>query len=179
MAKQPINEAITDLPEPDYDFLAPERVSLFCDESGRMRMTVEGDRSYLDVKAVRAFPMSLPDRYVGLLDAAGKDRVIALIVDPERLDADSRATLAEALGRHYFVPEILRIESMKEEFGAVYFDVETDRGPRHFVVKGIRDGMEHTADGELLIKDVDGNRFRIVDWQALDGRSRRFLVDVV
>ena len=71
MARQPINEAVTDLPEPDYDFLDPRHVRLFSDDSGRMRMTVEGDRSYLDVKAVRAFPMSLPDQYAGLLDAGG------------------------------------------------------------------------------------------------------------
>ena len=39
--------------------------------------------------------------------------------------------------------------------------------------------MVELGDGELLISDVDGNRYRIVDWRRLDAASRRFLDRVV
>lgn len=163
--------------EPEHKFLDPGRVRLFTDDSGRFRLTVEDDRCYLDVKVVRAFPLSLPDRYLGFLNP--KDRVIGLVKDPEEMDPDSRRLALERLQRRYFTPNIERIEDMKEEFGAVYFRVETDHGKRRFVVKGIRDSLVDLGEGELLIMDVDGNRYRVGDWRELDRRSQRFLERVV
>ena len=167
------------LREPDFELLDPQRIRLFRDGSGRMRLTIEGERSYLDVKAVRAFPLSEPWRYIGFLDAKGKDKAIGLVVDIDNLDAESKRTMADALDRHYFTPTIMSIRSLKEEFGAVYCDVETDRGRRRFMSRGIRDAMEELEGGELLIPDVGGNRYRIADWRRLDVRSRRLLESVV
>jgi hypothetical protein len=163
--------------EPEYEFLDPGEVRLFTDDSGRIRLTVAEDRCYLDVKVVRAFPLSLPDRYLGFLNS--KDRVIGLVRDPEEMDQDSRRLARERLQRRYFTPDIERIEDMKEEFGAVYFRVETDHGKRRFVVKGIRDSLVDLGDGELLMIDVDGNRYRVRDWKDLDRRSQGFLERVV
>ena len=166
-------------PEPLCDVLDADRVRLRRDDTGHLRLTIEGDRCYLDVKVVRAFPHSIPDRYLGLMDARGGDQVISVIVDPGEMDPESRQAAADALVQHYFIPVISRVVSLKEEFGAVYIDVETDHGPRHFIARGLRDGMEQLGDGELLIPDVDGNRYRIADWRRLDGKSRRLLERVV
>jgi hypothetical protein len=165
--------------EPYYESWDSGRLRLFQDGSGRRRLTVEGDCSYLDVKVVRVFPLSDPDNYIALLDAKGRDKVIGLVKDPGELDPDSRQVAEAALQRHYFVPTITRIRSMTEEFGAIYCDVETDRGPRQFVGRGLRDAIEHVGDGELMIPDVEGNRYRVADWRRLDTRSRRLLERVV
>jgi len=163
--------------EPDYEFLDPKTLRLFRDASGRLRLTIEGDRSYLEVKVVRAFPLSDPDHYIGFLDS--RDKVIGLVVHVEELESASRQMVVEELRRRYFTPTIQRIFRMKEEFGAVYCEVETDHGRRHFVAKGIRDAMEDLGEGELLFVDVDGNRYRIADWRRLDVRSRRLLERVI
>jgi len=163
----------------DSEFLAPDRVTLWAGEGGRLRLTLHQDRSYLEVRAVRAFPLSEPDRFIGLLDAGNGDRIIGLIADPKELDASSRECLMKSVDAHYFVPTITRICSLREEFGAAYFDVETDRGKRRFVARGLRDATQHLGDGELLIPDVDGNRYRIADWRRLDAQSRKFLMPVV
>ncbi|MBN2309073.1 MAG: DUF1854 domain-containing protein, partial [Candidatus Hydrogenedentes bacterium] len=83
--------------EPHYDYLEPKRLRLFRDDSGRLRLVIEGDRCYLDVKVVRAFPFSGPDGFVGLLD--GRDKVIGLIEHPEKLLPDSREAARAALER--------------------------------------------------------------------------------
>jgi len=165
--------------EPAYDFLDPKRTSLWRDDRGCLHLTIQGDRSYLDVKVVRAFPHSVPHGYIGLLDAGRSDRTIGIVVDPTGMDTASQRTVEEALERHYFIPTITRVMSLKEEFGAVYIDVETDQGRRHFVARGIRDAAEELGDGGLLIPDVDGNRYRIADWRGLDARSRSLLESVV
>jgi len=163
--------------EPHYEFLDPGRVKLFTDSTGKLRMLIEDDRCYLEVEAVRTFPLSEPDRYIGFLDGASK--VIGVVVEPGEMDAGSLLLAQDCLRRHYFVPTIFRINSIREEFGAMYWDVETDHGRREFVVKGIRDAVEELGDGELLLPDVDGSRYRIADWRQLDLRSQRLLERVV
>ena len=165
------------LREPHFEFLDPANLHLFRDDSGRLRLTVEGERSYLDVKVVRAFPFSGPGHYIGFLD--GREKLIGLVVNPANLDADTRRAVDEALKRQYFIPIIHNVCSLREEFGAVYLDVETDWGRRQFVAKGIRDAIVHLGEGQLLISDVDGNRFRIADWRKLNPRSQRYLERVV
>ena len=163
--------------EPHYEYLEPAEVRLFHDGSGKVRMVVEDDRCYVDVRTARAFPLSLPDAYIGLLD--GRDKVIGLIVDTAELDDESQRVIEDDLRRRYFTPTISRVHEAKEEFGAVYFDVETEFGPRQFVAKGLRDALEERGEGELLLTDVDGNRYRFENWTQLDPRSRRLMERLV
>ena len=163
--------------EPHFQYLAPESIHLFRDETGKIRLTLEGARSYLDVKVVRAFPFSDPEHFIGLLD--GRDKVIGLVEDLSKLPSDSRALVNECVGRHYFLPRIQEIVSLTEQFGVIYVEVITDHGRREFVAKGLRDAIVDLGGGELLVADVDGNRYRIEDWTQLDSRSRRFLERVV
>jgi hypothetical protein len=163
--------------EPHFENLDARRIRLFLDGSGRLRLEVRENRTYLDIKVVRAFPFSDPDHYIGFID--GRDKLIGLIEDPGALDPESRQAAVDALKRQYFIPTIRDVTSLKEEFGAVYLDVETDYGPRHFVAKGLRDAIVNLGDGELVIADVDGNRYRIEDWRKLNLQSRRFLERVV
>jgi len=177
MRDGPIDDALADEREPVYPSLDPARLRLFQDGSGRLRLTIEGDRTVLDAKVVRAFPLSDPDHYIAFLD--GKDRVIGTVADPAELDATSRQAADDDLARRYFTPVVRSIRSMKQEFGAVYCEVDTDHGTRQFVAKGFRDAVENLGGGQLLMADVDGNRYRVIDWRRLDARSRRFLERVI
>lgn len=178
MTNVPLTGVPQVIPEPEYDQpLDPKRLRLFRDSTGQLRMTIEGDRSYLDVKVVSAFPRTDPDHHIGLLD--GRDRNIGMLNDLESLDEESRKLARQALQRQYFMPEIIRIHELREEFGVVYFVVETDYGRRDFVVKGLRDSLEDLGDGQLLIADADGTRYHIVDWRTLDPRSCHLLEDFV
>ncbi len=179
MTDAEVDMSLRSIREPYYESWDARGLRLFRDDTGRLRLTVEDDRSYLEVKVVRTFPLSEPDRYIGLLDARSGDKVIGLVPAPDELDAESRRTAAEAVDRHYFVPTVTEVHAMTEEVGAVYCDVETDRGRRQFIARGIRDAMEELGDGELMIPDVDGNRYRVADWRRLDPQSRRLLERVI
>ena len=163
--------------EPHYDYLDPEKIELFRDDSGRLRLVIENDRCYMDVKVVRAFPFTDPARFIGFRD--GRDMMIGLIEEPEPLRPESKRTAYEALRRHYFIPTVRRVLSLREEYGVVYIEVETDFGCREFVAKGLRDAIVSLGGGEVLIADVDGNRYRIEDWRKLNVVSRRFLERVI
>ena len=162
--------------EPDYERLEPDCIRLFR-RAGHIRLTVAQDRSYLDVRIVRAFPLSDPDHFIGLLD--GKEHVIGVLDDLKAARVESRHIIDEELDRRYFTPTIRKIYSMKEEYGVYYCNVDTNNGKRRFVAKGIRDQLLDISDEAMMITDVDGNRYRIQDWTALDAKSRRYLEQLV
>jgi len=160
----------------------PERVDskairLFREPAWRLRMTIEGDRSYLRVKVVRAAPLSQPSRYVCFLDA--RDEAVCMVDDLNDLEPASLRIAQEELDRRYLTSRVGRIESIRSEFGVSYWDVQTDRGRREFVVQDVAENAQWLGERRLLLIDVDGNRFEIPDMDALDRRSSKFLEAVI
>jgi len=108
------------------------------------------------VRIARAFPFTDPSHYVGFRDTHDKD--IGLVVDETKLDDASRKLIAEELERRYFTPKVTKVISVKEEHGAVMWQLETDRGPRRFVVRNIRDNSVPMGPDRLILTDPEGNR---------------------
>ncbi|NLN76267.1 MAG: DUF1854 domain-containing protein [Armatimonadetes bacterium] len=57
--------------------------------------------------------------------------------------------------------------------------MDTDRGPRQFILRGLRDSVHEIEPGRYLINDVDGNRFEIPQITGLDHRSQTVWEQVV
>ena len=142
--------------------------------SGVVRLTILNDRSWIKVSVARAFPLSDPNHYLGFLDGAGKD--IGLLHDPGLLDQDSRRVVDEELEKRYFVPIVERVVTVKEEFGTIYWTVETDRGEKEVIVRNLRDNLQDLGGSRVIITDVDGNRFEFRDISKLDGKSQGILL---
>lgn len=143
----------------------------FAKRGDALMLTVEDDRSYLKVRAVRAFPLSELSEFVGLTDAiAGKE--IGMLRHLRDLDPTARSLVQQEIDKRYFIPKIRKIIEAKKEFGAVYWDVDTDRGNRQFILRGVRDSIHEIEAGRYLINDVDGNRFEVPQLGDLDTRSQ-------
>jgi hypothetical protein len=155
----------------------PTSIRLFKNPEWILRMTIEGDRSYLRVKVLRAAPLTQPDRYFCILDF--KDEAVCLIEDLDQLEASSRPFVFEEMDRRYLTAEIKSIVSLQNEYGVSYWEVETDRGTREFVAKSVAENAQWLGDNRLMIFDVDGNRFEVTDKDALDKRSRGLLESVL
>ena len=151
----------------------PSLLRLFRGPHGVLRCTVADDRSVLRAKVVRAFPISEETHWINILDAKNKE--VCLIEDPTQLDPDSLRLVEEELGRFYRVANILRVHSIKQEYRTMFWNVETDRGQRDFVVKWGADTVQWRAANELLLADIDTNRFRIADVTQLDKHSLKQL----
>ncbi len=153
--------------------LDPKRMRVFR-EAGVARMTLENERSWTKVSVARAFPLSDPDHYIGFLDGAGKD--VGLLIEPDQLDAESRRIVDEELEKRYFVPVVERVVNTKEEFGTIYWTVETDRGEKEIVTRNLRDNIQELSSTRVIITDVDGNRFEFPDVTKLDGKSQAIIM---
>jgi hypothetical protein len=157
----------------DLRYLEPKKLRFF-HHGATLRLTIDEERSVLKVAVVRAFPLSHPQQYLSVRDGANKE--VGLIVDATELDEESRQWVAEDLERRYVVPVVRRILAMKERFGTVEWEVETDRGVCRFTTRNTRDNVAQPAPGRYLLTDVEGNRYDVRDVTALDAASQAWLL---
>jgi hypothetical protein len=154
-------------------YLDPHKLRFFpC--GATLRLTLEDDRCYLKVTVVRVFPLTRPQRPLSVRDGANKE--VGILVDAAELDPESRRLVQEELDRRYLTPTIQRIVAVKERFGTVEWDVETDRGPWKFTMRNPRENVVQPSPGRYLLTDVDGNRFDVRDLAALDAPSQNWLL---
>ncbi|MBX7134071.1 MAG: DUF1854 domain-containing protein [Fimbriimonadaceae bacterium] len=151
----------------------PEELNLFYEPKDRLRLTVRDERSYITVRPAWASPLSHPNRFLAFLDGKGDE--ILTLDEPEELSTASLQAVREELRRRYLTATVTVVEFAKVEFGATYWHVDTDRGPRDFVTQSLQENAQWLSPDHLLLIDVDGNRFEIPSVSALDLRSRGFI----
>jgi hypothetical protein len=146
-------------------------------ESGAGVVAIIAGATHKNVELVRIAPLTHPDRYIAVLDQDGEE--LHVVDDLAELDAESQAAIGQALRQRYMTAVITKIVSVRHELGISYFEVETDRGSREFVVQNLLEGARWLSEQRLLIFDVDGNRFEIPELDALDKKSHRLLHTVL
>lgn len=134
------------------------------------------DGPAVEVKILKARPVTDPLGTLCALD--DKKKEVATWASLESIPEPSKTVAREALGLRYVTPEITRVLSLRHWAGNYWWQVETDRGPRHFVVKSPHKNIQALGQG-LMIKDVLGNRFLITSIMELDPPSRRHVERVL
>lgn len=151
-------------------FLNETAVQVRRREDGRAEVVISSEPVCVQFR--RLFPISRPARYVAMLDASGGG--LGILRDPEKLDRESRKVVEAELDHHYFVPKVLRIESVTAKHGKSLWRVQTDRGSREFEVRDRREQVR-AMDRRVLIVDTMDCRYEIEDIEALDSGSQRLL----
>jgi len=163
--------------EGELEYLDARKLS-FAKRGDALILTIEGDRSYLKVRAVRAFPLSELAEFIGLIDAINGHE-IGMLRHLCDLEGSAKQLIQHEIDKRYFIPKVTRIIQAKKEFGTIYWDIETDRGARQFVMRGLRDSVHEIEPGRYLVNDVDGNRVEVPKITDLDTRSQAIWDKVV
>jgi hypothetical protein len=163
----------------EVKILEPEEVRFFHAPEGdaRIRVQLRDEVSYIDVRVASALPLSNPDAYLGIRDEQDKD--IGLIREWKRLAPESLKIVKEALDRAYFLPKVLKINKVKDTFGVVIWDVETDYGPRRYAVRNMRDNSVTLSAERVLMTDVEGNRFEFPNIHSYSNEALEVLLKVL
>ena len=146
--------------------------SLSRDAFGKLVLTAADGSVHVGVMPVRAFPISAPEQGIAIISTDGQE--LAWIEGLEQLDAERRELLQGELARREFMPEIRRILHVSSFATPSTWQVETERGPTSFILKG-EDDIRRIAPPALLISDSHGILFIIRDRMALDAASRKLL----
>ena len=146
-----------------------ERLDLY-----RVRVTLPDGSQLPPLEPRCLFPLSDPVHYISLLED-GKEEV-ALIRDLSALDKDSVKAVKDCLGEYYLIPKILRVLSVKDQYGSLVWVTETDRGPVTFRIKDRHNDIKFYHDtSRLLVRDSNDNRYEIPDTEALDPKTHHLL----
>jgi hypothetical protein len=166
-------------PEPfELVFLDPKTIRFenheenlaFCDSDGI---------HYPRVSLRRSFPLSAQNTYIMVrtpdLDHE-RGHELGMIKDIQELDEPSQQAVLLELRLHYLVPVIQRIRSIREEFGFLYWSVDTDRGDKEFVMRdSIISSTRQVATQRWLVIDINQTRYEIRDQTMLDKHSQELL----
>jgi hypothetical protein len=139
---------------------------------GDGRLLVIFDDQEISVRLRQCFPWSEPHRHLSLRD--DKEREVALIDDPAQLAPASRRELEDALAAAGFVLVVTRVVGVDEEVEIRHWTVETVHGPRTFQTH-LDDWPRTLPGGDLLIRDVAGDLYRLANPKGMDRKSRELL----
>lgn len=154
------------------------KIELFYQPATRLCAQINDEKCVVAVKPVWAAPLSRPKHYLALLDPKGED--IALLFDPEtELSNDSWQAVQSEIRRRDLTTRVTRLQNAREDNGAAYFSVETDRGARDFVATSLSTNAIWFGENRLLLIDTEGNRFEIEDLAVLDPHSRALLEGIL
>jgi hypothetical protein len=136
------------------------------------RLLVIRDGQQISVRLRQCFPWSEPHRHLSLRD--DKEREVALIDDPAQLAPASRRALEDALAAAGFVLVVTRVVGVDEEVEIRHWSVETVHGPRTFQTH-LDDWPRTLPGGDLLIRDVGGDLYRLANPRGMDRKSKDLL----
>jgi hypothetical protein len=106
-----------------------------------------------------------------------RGKEIGIITDLELLHASSKDAVANELKLHYFVPIIQKILKVHEEYGFMFWKVETDRGEKEFIMRdNIVSSTRPIGPKRWLLIDINQARYEVNDDGRLDEHSRKLLV---
>jgi hypothetical protein len=153
-----------------------ERVTIKLTKKNDQVYAVLGESEPQEARIVWLRPFGGMGREVSIL---GKKEELVSLESLGELDPASRAIAEEELAKTYLLPEIRQIYKTSTQFGNRYFEVETNAGPRQFLLKNPYVSVRWISEDEVIIVDAMGNRFKIISVNALDAHSRAEFLKVL
>lgn len=150
-------------------------------DAASARLWREGDRVlYRDasmekpeaVRVLWARPLSGREGPVSVM-LATKKKEVAYLPSLDVLDEASKAVAREELAASMVLPRITEIYRVKPRFGNYYWDVETDKGRRKFLLSSPENNTYRPRPDVIVVKDVSGNCYEIAPVSGLDRNSLR------
>ena len=124
------------------------------------------------VTPVRAFPISHPQEAIAIVDRDGHELV--WLDNLDQVNAENKKLIQEELASREFMPVLTRINQVSTFATPSTWQVETNRGPTEFILRG-EENIRRVNKVMYLISDTHGVQYLIQDIQELDKHSRRLL----
>lgn len=147
-----------------------DRLKLEKRADGQFWVVKDGQATRVRVQS--CFPWSGPLDYISLRD--DDDNEVALISFFDKLDAETRNMILEALAETGFLMRITEIHSITNDFEIRNWKVRTLQGKRTFQTE-LGEWPRVMPNGGLLIKDVAGDLYLIPEPGKLDKKSRKLI----
>ena len=149
-----------------------QSLSMSIDSLGRLCAEDAAGRRVEGIIPLRLFPLSDPEHWIALVDAA--QRELCIIPDLAHLADETADCLRGELARREFVPVVSRIIWTSGNTEPCEWRVDTDRGTAEFILQDEND-IRRLGKHSVLILDAHDIRYLIPDERTLDAHSRRII----
>ena len=139
---------------------------------GQLCFKSEVGQFHEQVLPVKAFPISLPEQCIAIVDRDGHELI--WLDDLNQVIAENQRMIKEELANREFMPVLTKIVEVSSFATPSTWTVETSRGATEFVLKGEED-IRRISKDTYLVSDNHGVQYLIENIQLLDKHSRRLL----
>lgn len=137
------------------------------------------EKDYGRVAVLRMFPLQYSDEYLSVRTenyARGdKNEEIGIIRNLQDFDDLQKAIINRELQKRYFIPEIVEVLSIEEEFANSMWSVETTAGKVDFTVNDMGSNLLDLGNNKIMLTDVFGNRYIIPDVTKIGDKALQVL----
>ena len=173
--EQDAKDALAPVPSHHPRWLAPGNCKITTGRLGQMVVELADGEVARGVFAVACFPVKMPGQYISLrtYNEEKREVEVGLVRDIGEFDAQARALLERSLGRRFFVHIVQSIKKIAMVNGYLALKVDTDLGPREFMMRWQGDrAIAYGEDGKMLI-DTEENRYLVREISKLPDDERR------
>lgn len=149
------------------NLLTPENAQFFETPGGFVSLKTDTDE-YKRVNIIRTFPFTAANEYLSVREVDGKQDEIGIIENLDIFDENTRTIIGKQLEIRYFMPKIIRIYSIKEQYGHTHWSVLTDKGKCRFSSASGSGESVIQLGNRVIIKDSTENRYEIEDIEKLN-----------
>lgn len=154
-------------------FADADNMTLLPDGKGFVKLVLEDGGETRKVRLTRLFPLSGGESYIRMSDACGKE--IGIIKHLNELRPESRGHALQALEHFYIIPRIVDIIDLYDKHGSLFWEADTDKGRREFIVRNRHRDISLFPSGKMVIRDTDDNQYEIENYNRLSPKSRKLL----
>lgn len=157
--------------------LDPKALKFYKDESDFISLEFGGEK-YFNVRLTRLIPFRSKTTYISVAyeNDEREFKEIGVIKDMKELDPEQFTMLDEYLEYKYYMPEITRVHSIKDNSrGFIFVDVETTSGRKTLCIRDWYSNFRLLTEKFLYASDVDGNKYFCNDIAKLDKKSLAIL----
>lgn len=153
--------------------LKPSELNFAREESGYLTL-IYNEKTYEQVSLTRLQPFYELDTHISVSFKNNDNEwlEIGIISDLNEMSAEQREICLNYLSFRYFVPEITKVISIRDNrMGYLFVEAETTAGKKRLSVNDWWANFRLNSHGMLTVTDADGNKYYVPDLTKLDKKS--------
>ena len=160
------------------NYINPSDIEFYTNDTTLLFLRYKGE-DVGRVAVIRMFPFEYEEEYIVIrqenYSRADKESEIGILRSVSLLPENQATLLREELKKRYFIPEILSVSEVKEEFGSATWKTTTSAGEREFTMSDLGSNVRSLGNNKVMLTDVYGNRYYIPDITKADDKAQKVL----
>lgn len=162
----------------NLNYINPSEASFYSSEHGLLMLSLRGENMGR-VTVLRMFPFRFEKEYLCVrcetYSRSDKENEIGIIRSLADFPESQAQLIQKELDKRYFVPEIIRVIDVKEEYGHTIWKTQTTAGEREFTVNDMASNVRNMGNNRIMLTDVNANRYYIPDITKADDKTMRII----